>query len=59
MFLAHYLYICRKKDMKLKLKYYPYKAVIMFPALLISTHDICLGWLKWGIVLSWGGNEKK
>lgn len=45
--------------MKLKLKYYPYKAVIILPALLISTHDICLGWLKWGIVLSWGKNEKK
>lgn len=56
MFLAHYLYICKKKDMKLKLKYYPYKAVIILPALLISTHDICLGWLKWGIVLSWGRN---
>lgn len=40
-------------DMKLNVKYYSGSPVIILPALIISDHDLCLGWLKWGIVLSW------
>ena len=42
-----------EQNMKLKLKYYDYPYLIIFPALLVGKHDVCLGWLKWGIVLSW------
>ena len=39
--------------LKLNIKHYNYPWVIILPALLVSDHDVCLGWLKWGIVLSW------
>ena len=39
--------------LKLSIKCYNYPAVIIFPTLLVSKHDLCLGWLKYGIVLSW------
>ena len=39
--------------MKLKFKYYNYPAILILPTLMVSKHDLCLGWLKYGIVLSW------
>ena len=39
--------------LKLSIKYYNYPTVIILPTLLVGKYDICLGWLKWGIVLSW------